>query len=276
MRSFLVMILLLVACAIFFAAAPARADQPGTNEDPFGGNPIIVFNPEGGVGIVAKFGFSPSGGPLPGGIPSRNSGDGTSPRRSINITGLWSERGDPPTELVNCATLNIPAGNYRWFKLETYGDRRVHIWVDEEIAGATNASGGSTWGAADQYMLGTAPGDAWQRNALDKSQTRNFLEGFVMAVYGPDNLNPMGAFSPPNAAILSVNVDGKGELLNGPDNISVKDATGAGINGYGNYNWAEPNHLLWYDGRFDGWVYVSVYNQMIWDGAASICSQRVY
>jgi hypothetical protein len=275
MRTLLRLVLLLVSFTIFLAV-PAWADQPGTNEDPFGGNPIIVFNPEGGEGIVAKFGLSPSGGPLPGGIPSRTSGDGTSPRRAINITGIWGATGDPPPELVNCATLNIPAGNYRWFKLETYADRRVHIWVDDEIAGATNASGESARGATEQYMLGTAPGDAWQSKALDDSQTENYLYGFVMAVYGPDNLNPMWAFSPPNAALLSVNVDSKGELLNGPYNVSVKDATGAGIQGYGSNNWAEPKHLLWYEGHFGGWVFVSVYNQMIWDGTASVCSQRVY
>jgi hypothetical protein len=275
MRSFLFIVLLIVACAMFFPAAPARADQPGTNEDPFGGNAIIVFNPEGGEGIVAKFGNYP-GEAQPGGIPSRKSGDGTSPRRAININGIWGQSGDPTPELVNCATLKIPAGNYRWFKLEAYGDRQVHIWVDDEITEATTASGGSTWGAADQYMLGTAPGTRWQTNALDNSQTENHLEGFVMAVYGPDNLNPMGAFSPPNAALLSVNVDGRGKLLNGPDNVSVIDATGAGIQGFGSHNWGEPKHLLWYDGRFAGWVFVSIYNQMIWDGTASVCSQRVY
>lgn len=127
-------------------------------------------------------------------------------------------------------------------------------------------------------MLGTAPGDGWQMNALRGSvpQAPNFLEGFVMAIYDPDNLKPMWWFQPPNAALLSVNTDERGLLVPGPDNISVADATGAGIDGYGNYNPNVTNHLLWYEGRFRGWVFVMVYNQMIWDGSASVCSQRIY
>jgi hypothetical protein len=256
---------------------PVAADQPGTNEDPFGGHPITgALGPEAGEGIVAKFGLSPFGYAWPGGVPSNKSGDGTTPRRAINIGGIWGGRGDIPLELSNCATLKIPAGAGRWFKLDTWSDRRVRIWLDDELDGATKPSGSSVWGAADQYMLGTAPGDGWQRNALNGSQSANFLEGFVMAIYDPDNLKPMWSFRPPNAAILSVNTDSAGLLLSGPDNISVKDATGAGVHGYGSHNPGMPNHLLWYEGRFDGWVYVLIYNQMIWDGTASVCSQRVY
>jgi hypothetical protein len=151
-----------------------------------------------------------------------------------------------------------PAGNARWFKLEAYGDRRTQIWLDDELDGATAPSGSAVFGAADHYMYGTAPGDGWQMNALSNSapQSPNFLEGFVMAVYDPDNLKPMWSFVPPNAAILSVNTDAHGLLLSGPDNISVAGATGAGIEGYGGYNPNIPNHLLWYEGRFSGWVFV--------------------
>ncbi len=260
--------------AVLMIATPALANQPGTNEDPFGGFPILGTVP-GGIGIVAKFGLSPWGTPLPGGVPSRNSGDGTSPRKAIYIGGIWGESaGENPTELANCATLKIAPSNYRWFKLDTWSDRRVRIWLDDELEGATQATGSSVFGAANQYMLGTAPGDGWQKNAIDRTQAENFLNGFVLAVYDPDNLKPMWAFDAPNAAILSVNTDSSGELLRGPDNVSVKDATGAGIDGYASYNPGEPRHLLWYEGRFDGWVFVSVYNQMIWEGTTSVCSQR--
>ena len=294
MKFLRAIILFLLLIALFVVAIPVSADAPGTNEDPFGGYPITGTIPNG-VGIVAKFGLSPSGYALPGGIPSFRSGDGTTPRKAINISGLWagaslsfpgllaSESPEPVTlypqqELPNCATLKIPAGNARWFKLESYGDRRTQIWLDDELGGATKPSGSAVFGASDQYMLGTAPGDGWQMNALRDSvpQTPNFLEGFVMAVYDPDNLKPMWAFKPPNAAILSVNTDERGLLLSGPDNISIADATGAGIHGYGCYNRNVTNHLLWYEGRFSGWVFVMVYNQMIWDGTASVCSQRVY
>ena len=275
MKTFRVIISLLAVTTSLAVAMPAVADQPGTNEDPFGGRPITGTVP-GGIGIVAKFGLTPWGAPNPGGVPSRNSGDGTSPRRAIYIGGIWgASAGENPPELANCATIRIPAGNYRWFKLDTWSDRRVRIWDDDELATATKASGSAVWGAADHYMLGTAPGDAWQKNALDRSQSDNFVNGFVMAIYDPDNLKPMWAFDPPNAALLSVSTDSKGELLRGPDSISVKDATGAGIEGYASFNPSEPRHLLWYEGHFNGWVFVSVYNQMIWDGVASVCSQRV-
>jgi hypothetical protein len=279
---------------LFVVAIPVSADPPGTNEDPFGGYPLTVTIP-GAVGAVARFGPSPYGYASPGGNPSFKSGDGTTPRRAINISGQWgelypqsmgailaSESPDSFTttivELPNCATLTIPAGRGRWFKLEAYGDRRAQIWLDDELNGATQPSGSAVFGAADQYMYGTAPGDGWQMNALHNSapQTPNFLEGFVMAVYDPDNLKPLWAFAPPNAAILSVNTDARGLLLPGPDNISIAEATGAGIHGYGSHNRNVTNHLLWYEGRFRGWVFVMVYNQMVWDGVASVCSQRIW
>jgi hypothetical protein len=262
---------------MFLLALPAAADQPGTNEDPFGGLPITGAVPDAGgrAGIVAKFGLCPWGCPLPGGFPSKNSGDGASPRKAIYIGGIWAGISWDPVELRNCATVKIPAGSARWFKLDTWKDRRVRIWLDDEESSATQASGSAVFGAADMYMWGTAPGDAWQKNALDGSQVENFLEGFVMAVYDPDNLRPNFAFAPPNAAILTLNADERGFLQRGPDNLSLKEITGAGIHGYGSYNPGMPNHLLWYEGQFDGWVYVRVSNQMIWDGVASVCSQRV-
>jgi hypothetical protein len=294
MKFLKVIIPLLVLATLFVVVAPVAADPPGSNEDPFGGYPITGTIP-GGEGIVAKFGLEPWGSALPGGIPSFKSGDGTTPRRAINISGLWgslypqsmgpilaSESPDSFTvttvELPNCATVKIPAGKARWFKLEAYRDRRTQIWLDDEPSSATRASGSAVFGAADQYMLGTAPGDGWQMNALRgfAPQAPNFLEGFVLAVYDPDNLKPMWAFQPPNAAILSVNTDARGLLVPGPDNISVSDATGAGIHGYANYNPNVPNHLLWYEGRFRGWVFVMVYNQMVWDNTASVCSQRIW
>ncbi|MBM3130487.1 MAG: hypothetical protein FJ009_17900 [Chloroflexi bacterium] len=291
LKAIALFIFLVALCRV---AIPASADAPGANEDPFGGLPITGTIPDG-VGVVARFGLSPLGYALPGGVPSFKSGDGATPRRAINISGAWGRQNPAPMgpllasespesftvtiiELPNCATLKIPAGKARWFKLETYRDRRVQIWLDDERDGATTASGFSVFGAADRYMFGTAPGDGWQMNALRDggSQTANFLEGFVLAVYDPDNLKPLWAFRPPNAAILSVNTDARGLLLPGPDGITIAEATGAGIHGYANHNRNVPQHLLWYEGRFHGWVFVMVYNQMIWDSTASVCSQRVW
>lgn len=283
-KLFKALVPIVVLFALFVFVLPALADQPGNNEDPFGGLPIIG---EIRVPICRDnscTGEKSSGKTFldQGGMPSRASGNGTSPRRAINISGIWAGQpranGEFPPELSNCGTIRIPAGSFRWFKLEAYGDRRTQIWLDDELDTATTPSGAAKFGAADQYMRGTAPGDAWQKNVINGNgeQVENFLEGFVMAVYDPTNLQPNYAFQPPNAALLSMNVDARGTLLNGPDNLSVKDVTGAGIHGYGSYNGSQPSHLLWYEGTWSGWVYVSVYNQMVWDGTATVCSLRVW
>ncbi len=57
----------------------------GTNEDPFGGLPKnYALGPAQGFGIAGKFGYNPAG-IVPGGVPSARSGDGSSPRKAINI-----------------------------------------------------------------------------------------------------------------------------------------------------------------------------------------------
>lgn len=282
MQSRKTLALFIFVLVLYFSAQPLAADSPGTNEDPFGGHPIFGTMSDG-VGVAARFGLAPLGYALPGGVPSFNSGDGTTPRKAINISGIWAGStpdplmATPPRELPNCATVVIPAGTARWFKLQTYHDRRTQIWLDDEPNGVTSASGFAHFGAADRYMLGTAPGDGWQVNALRSArpQTPNFLQGFILAIYDPDNLKPFWAFRPPNAAILSVDTDARGLLLAGPAGISIEQATGAGIHGFANHNPNVPQHLLWYEGRFHGWVFAMAYNQMIWDGFVSVCSQRV-
>ncbi len=261
-------ILALSLVGLLLAAMPVVADQPGGAQDPFGGAPVV-----GGVGVVdGELTIKTT--LVPGGNPSRASGDGTSPRKAINISGGWGP-GDPPAELSNCGTLRIPAGNARWFKLETFENRRVRIWLDDELDNATKPSGSAVFGAANVYMWGTAAGDAWQTNAY-QTEFGGFKDGFVMAIFDPDNLQPNFAYAAPNAAILTFDTDAKGLLQNNRDNLSLEEITGAGIHGYGAHNPHQPSHLLWYEGRHTGWVYVMVYNQMIWDGTASVCSVRVW
>lgn len=233
---------------IALAANVASAATVGTNEDPFGGLPIRD----------TEFGAL-----MPGGVPSALSGDGSTPRRAIYIAD-------------DCATLRFQAGKTRWFKLDAWGDKQQQIWLDDELASATAPSGSAVWGAALDYMLGTAPGDAWRANAYPSvdAANANLRHGYVMAVYDPESVRPLNVFSPPNAAILSVNTDARGFLRYGPDNISIADAAGARIHGYANHNRAQPSHLLWYEARFSGWVFVLVYNQMIWDDTASVCAAR--
>lgn len=283
---------LLIVAALLVVVMPAAAQGPapvmiqtrdrgpkpiyvvkaGTNEDPFGGLPIQTSS---GLGAASIFG---TGGPgvflIPGGVPSNKSGDGTTPRKSIYIGGAWDKDGG---ELPTCATVKIPAGSSRWFKMDTWKDFQLQVWVDDELNDATTPSGSAVFGAGDYYMLGLAPGSAWAVNAAsskgaipEDGWVGPYTEGFVMAILDPDNMRPNYAFPPPNATLYTTNGD------RDKNNLSTADILGSqSIHGYGQYNWAQPSHLLWYDGNnWAGWVHAKVTNQMIWDGTVSVCSYR--
>lgn len=249
---------------------PVVVVSAGTNEDPFGGFPKSSRK------------FSDSG-LLPGGTPSSASGDGTTPRKAINIAGTWAA-GKRPTEaeMPTCALIKSPAGTSRWFKADTWRDRQLIVWLDDELNDATRPSGSAVFGGADLYMSGTASGGYWQKNAYFdgansqtgyRVRTGPSLQGYVMAIYDPDALQPNREFDPPNAFILTLNTSGSGGLLRSKGNVSL-GSVGGGPHGFGQYNYGEPKHLLWYDGRFDGWVYIRIYNQMVWDGVVTVCSYR--
>ncbi len=264
----------------FVITAPVAADQPGLNEDPFGGLPVFagIETPLCSVDNACREVFTNI--IMPGGVPSTKSGDGTSPRGAIYIGGKWGTTLDPasgesPPELPNCATVKIIAGNARWFKLDTWRDRRIRIWLDDELDGASQPSGAAVRGAADKYMMGSAPDDVRQSNLFGDRQGPNSIEGFVMAIFGPESLRPNDMFKPPNATILTHDLDNDVLASNGSSKNAVSYADSSDIVGYGSVNPHMPNHLLLYEGHFDGWVYVLVYNQMIWDGFASVCSQRI-
>jgi hypothetical protein len=122
---------------------------------------------------------------------------------------------------------------------------------------------------------GTSPNSGWHINLYGDMQGPNSLGGFIMAIFGPENLKPNEAFKPPNATILTHDSDTGGLTSNGSSRNAFSYAPSSGTVSYGNINPNIPNHLLSYEGRFDGWLFVLVYNQMIWDGFASICSQRI-
>ncbi len=269
---------------------PLYIVNAGTNEDPFGGLPRPGSGGvPGAIGAPGRFGVYPWNSALPGGVPSRASGDGSTPRKAINIGGPWSVQytsGELPWELPACALVKIPAATSKWFKAETWKDRQQIFWIDDELNDATRPSGVAVFGAANRYMYGTAPGDAWSVNENEPADTPNsqtgintitgpFLSGFSMAVYDPTSLGPNYNFpTPPNAAILTLSVSGSGSLRRSLGNVSLSNIVGRVPHGYGQFNVGEPQHLLWYDGNFDGWTFIRVYNQMIWDATASVCSYR--
>jgi hypothetical protein len=306
MKYMKVIVPLLVVVALVIMALPASAQGPifvqttdqgkkpvwvvkaGTTEDPFGGLPLSTSS---GLGAASKFGI---GGPgvfaIQGGKPSTNSGDGTSPRKSIYIGGAWTSVQSDQQELPTCTTLKVPAGTSRWFKMDTWYGKKLQVWLDDELNTATAPSGSAVFGAADNWFSGLTPGSAWAKNSFGDSPEANpnLFEGFVLAILDSDNMKPNYAYAPPNAALYTVGTSASGSPLRSgqgvspvPDRISLTGIIYSGMptsntSGYGTWNKAQPSHLIWWEGAGDGWYHARVYNQMIWDGVATVCSYRAY
>lgn len=264
---------------------PIYVVKAGTNEDPFGGLPIQTSS---GLGSASKYGI---GGPgvflRQGGVPSNKSGDATSPRKSVYVGGAWQLSDDVHRELPTCATVKVPAGTSRWFKMDTWKDKKLQVWLDDEKNDATAPSGSAVFGAADAYMAGLNPGSAWIAKAYSdqwgstafNTYAGPFTEGFVMAILDPNNMRPNYAYEAPNAALYTVGTSASGSPYRSGqgvgDRVSVTGIIGeTNVHGYATFNPTQPGHLLWFEGRFDGWVHARVYNQMIWDGVVSVCTYR--
>lgn len=198
-----------------------------------------------------------------GGPPSKNSGDGSTTWGAIYI-------GDN-----GCWTGGMAAGAAMWFKADTWKDKHLQIFLDDRLAGAATPKGPGTaldwkingsavWGAAKNYFQGKAPGAPEEANSLGNSpQEVNFKQGFAFRVYDPDSLFPNYEYNAPNMWLLT-----------------TRSARGANRRSVPSHGWGNPetpfvpNHLLWYEGAFDGWVYIKAYNQMLWNGTMTICAYR--
>ena len=195
--------------------------------------------------VVPAFADDPFGGP-----PSKTSGNGSTTWGAIYI-------GDN-----GCWTGKLAAGSAMWFKADSWAGKKFQVWLDEELAGATKPSGSSVWGAANAYFWGTVPGDQWQPNSIaNNPMDANMLEGYALKLYDPDNLQPNFYWPTPNMGLLT-----------------TKSGSGPGFSAshtsWANFNPDQPSHLLWNENKWVGWVYMKVYNQMIWDGTFSICTYR--
>lgn len=266
------------------------------------------------VGVTALFGYAPWATIIPGGVPSDKSGDGTSARKAVYIGGAWANQSvsgnvggraanENPREIPSCATVKIPAGTSRWFKTDSWvraaggQNLKLQVWLDDELNTATAPSGSATWGAADNYMWGANGESPWVTNGWDiypwstgYQYGNPLVDGYVMAIYDPTNMKPNYAFAPPNATLYTLAYsaagsprrscqgpgcdNGRGISGTGIINPSGTNIGGSQIHGYGSWNKNQPSHLLWWEGVQDGWVHVRVYNQMIWDGVATVCSYR--
>jgi len=240
---------LVLVVALLVVALPAAAQGPaptpwfvraaGTNEDPFGGLPL--YNDQKASAMSAKF-LDPALGsdPVPGGVPSDKSGDGTSPRKAVYIGGAWAAQqpskgfgidvGEHPQEIPSCVTMKIPAGQNRWFKYDSWKwapskasktgyPIQTQVWVDDELDGATKPSGSAVFGAANLYSYGIQAWDGWSGKLDANYDSTSYSvnsgphsDGFVTWIYPPDMLQPNFQFAAPNAWIFTVNVGSSGSL----------------------------------------------------------------
>lgn len=172
-----------------------------------------------------------------GGPISSTSGNGATTQGAIYI----ADRCSP--------SITFPAHSSRWFKADSSDDYKLQVWLDDD----------PLWGAAYKYFENNP-------DPATSDQSANLLNGFWLRVYAPDTLNPNYAYPDP---------DHRADLLTTRDGIR-SDGTEVTWVGYANHNQFVSDHLLWYEARFKGWVYMRVENKMQWDGKAIVCTARVY
>ena len=143
----------------------------------------------------------------------------------------------------------IPARSARWFKADAWDDYKLQVWLDDD----------PLWGAAFKYFENYP-------DPVTSDQSENKLHGYWLRVYAPDSLNPNYAYG---------DQDHRADLLTTRDGIR-SDGSEVTWVGYANNNKFVTDHLLWYEARFKGWVYLRVENKMQWDGKAVVCTHRAY
>lgn len=172
-----------------------------------------------------------------GGPPTTSSGDGSTTTEAIYIG-----EGCSPV-------MRFAAGSPLWFKVDTSEDYKLQIWLDDS----------PLWGAALKYFEGSPDPAA-------SDQSPNKINGYWLRVYAPDALNANYWYGDEGHRM---------DLLTTNDGIRP-DGSEVPWVGMANNNKFIANHLLWYEARFSGWVYVRVENRMQWDDSAIVCAHHEY
>lgn len=170
-----------------------------------------------------------------GGPPSASSGDGRTTWGAIYVGDQCSP------------SIKFPAGATLWFKADTWRDYNIQVWVDDD----------PQWGAAFKYF------ENYQAPQTS-DQSPNRLNGFWLRVYAPDALAPNYWY--PEGSRMDLLTTENGIR---PDGSEVRYV------GMANNNKFVTDHLLWYEARFDGWTYFQVFNKMMWDNNAIVCTRRI-
>lgn len=171
-----------------------------------------------------------------GGPASGTSGNGTTTQSAIYI----GEQCSP--------AITFPSGSFRWFKVDAWDDYKLQIWLDDV----------PLWGGAYKYFENNP-------DLTRSDQSPNLLNGYWLRIYAPDSLGPNYGYN---------DQQHRADLLTTTNGIRP-DGTEVNYVGMANTN-RFVAHLLWYEARFNGWVYVRVENRMMWDDSAMVCSHREY
>jgi hypothetical protein len=130
-----------------------------------------------------------------------------------------------------------------WFKVDAWLYHKLLVWLDDD-----------PHDSAAKYFEGST-----------SDQSPNLVNGFWLKVYPPEALGPNYAYRDQKH---------RADLLT-TDNGIRPDGSELTFVGMANHNQFIPEHLLWYEAVFDGWVYLRVENKMPQKANAIICAIRV-
>jgi len=130
-----------------------------------------------------------------------------------------------------------------WFKVDAWRNHKIQIWLDDEPRDS-----------AAKFFEGSR-----------HDQSPNLVNGFWLKVYPPEVLAPNYAYADQRH---------RADLLTTVNGIRP-DGNEVNFVGMANHNPFIPEHLLWYEAVFDGWVYLRVENKMTWTANAVVCADRI-
>lgn len=229
-----------------------------------------------------------------GGPPSRTSGNGASTWAAVYIANTCS------------AKQSLPAGGAMWFKYDTVKSVDTETYVDDvpKFGAAYNyfnkvtpKYGNSNGGDGNDIRLGIrqypptwatkeqAQADYWGNNDAA------FDHGFAARLYDPANIKNMDYYWPtPNNALLTTRNGSRARVADTVGSYGGWNRGGAsmltiGVYGEGGgysmlYHYDikmadGQTHLLSARNHQDGWVYMRVYNAMIWDNDMMACTNYI-